>query len=219
MQCSNVIALERTEEKGFIKSIQGLRGYAIIFVFLSHCNQSFSCFGALGVSIFIMLSGYLSMRKYSVKDSLELFRLLKKRLKKFYPLHLITLLLAIPFTWGDLLGAEAAKHWAVLALNALLLQSWIPIRNVYFSYNAVSWYLSITIFFTLITPLMIKFIQRLKGITLYILFGTGILSQFIWCRLCIDSSYAHWLIYICPVTRSLEFFMGGGVYLSLEKRL
>ena len=77
-----------------VLSFQGLRALAIICVFVSHCNNlllnssgtnAFTYFGAFGVQCFIIVSGFLSVMRYSGSD-IRTFALLKSRLKKFYPL-------------------------------------------------------------------------------------------------------------------------------------
>ena len=53
-----------------IAAFQGLRGWAIFLVFLSHCSQLYNIngvnrlvyFGCAGVSIFIILSGFLTAK-------------------------------------------------------------------------------------------------------------------------------------------------------------
>ena len=93
------------KDKGTIQSIQGLRGYASLCIFISHCNylmneKGENCFrwlGGFGVSVFIMISGYLLMYRYFDDHMPKSFSLLKNCLKKFYLLHIITLIAAVPF--------------------------------------------------------------------------------------------------------------------------
>ena len=58
---------ESLQNNEWISTFQGLRGIAILLIFISHCrfsNNRFdqnatSWFGAAGVSLFLILSGYL----------------------------------------------------------------------------------------------------------------------------------------------------------------
>ena len=94
-------------------------------------------------------------------------------------------------------------------LNLTLLQSWVPASSVYFSYNAVAWYLSITIFFYLMTPFIfhllakintrVKMIGLILGILLIELIRTVIFG---------NTSAAHAMIYIFPAYCLLEFILG-----------
>ena len=89
---------------GYIISLQGLRGYAICLIYISHCNLMLNgsgrnvtdYLGALGVSIFIMLSGYLSVFHCRVNKNSDIKSYFKRKFLKFYPLHIIALLVDLP---------------------------------------------------------------------------------------------------------------------------
>lgn len=203
-------------KKHYIKTFEGLRGYAILLIYISHCSlyinengvNATTNLGGCGVSIFIMLSGYLLFHQYEDSE-LDLKRVLKKRLKKFYPLHIITLIIALPFSIPLLIDLDI-KTWLALGANVLLVQSWIPDNAIYFSFNFVSWYLSITIFFIVISPLVLKMFKKLKNLVI-LLIPVIIMTQFLICYIFNDSIIAHWIIYICPIVRSLDFILGASV--------
>lgn len=67
---------------------QGLRGYAITLIFLSHAGVAGRYAGALGVEIFILLSGYLLMSCHS-NNVLNLKMYFVRKFRKFYPLHFL----------------------------------------------------------------------------------------------------------------------------------
>jgi peptidoglycan/LPS O-acetylase OafA/YrhL len=213
--------------EGYIKSFQGVRGVAILCVFISHCNlfvdtegsNILARLGGLGVEIFILMSGYLLMMKYGTSGYPSTKIMLRKKLKKFYPLHLVTLMLALPFSFLKLLEGGSLKEYMVLLLNAGLLQSWVPISSVYFSYNAVSWYLSITLFFVVVGGLTVKFLNNVKSLERSIsLLAVIWLAEGIWYLFSRHLGSAHWLIYIFPLSRSLDF-IGGGVCYLLKSNL
>ena len=86
------------------------------------------------------------------------------KVKKLYPLHVITLLFVALIIFGELIlhkgsGTEIPEQGGYFIANALLLQSWIPWRDGYFSFNAVSWYLSTTAFSYFLFPTVFKVIQ------------------------------------------------------------
>ena len=210
-------------DKGIIQSIQGLRGYASLCIFISHCNYLINengenCFrwlGGLGVSVFIMISGFLLMYHYfdnHAPDSLSLF---KNCLKKFYLLHIITLIAAIPFNLSILFGGgmESLKYGIAFVLNLMLLQAWIPYESVYFSYNGVTWYLSMFIFLVLISPLVLKLLKRVKKDKLVTVLFLMVLCQICWCIWMQNYTCAHWLIYIFPLIRVIDYVEGGCIYL------
>lgn len=104
------------------------------------------------------------------------------------------------------------KEIPIFLTNASLLQSWIPDRSFYFSYNAVSWYLSDTIFFAAVFPFLCGMIVKssAKGkafigvlfATLYVL--TIILTPAKW---------HHALLYVNPLLRLTDFVLG--IFLAL----
>lgn len=155
-----------------IESLQVLRAIAFIMIFLSHCNIYSS--GPMGVSIFLVLSGFLMYYNQNSKDELLLSRAKEylqysiKRINKIYPLHIITFLIKSNcFQMGLIKGF----------INILLLHAWIPISDWYFSYNAVSWYLSVYIFLLFIFPILYKKISKMgnnMGIMLVVGGGTYI---------------------------------------------
>lgn len=147
-------SLERFRMTNKIESFQALRAIAIFMIFLSHCNSlwiadgvnKLDCLGAPGVSLFIILSGFLTAYSYDWSSkAVPLKNRLKKKINKFYILHVGTLIIAIPFTISLLEENSALWSEAFLA-NVSLIQAFIPLKQIYFSFNAVSWYLSLTFF-------------------------------------------------------------------------
>ena len=134
------------EKKRTINSLQGLRGIAILLIFASHYpflrnangGNALAWAGALGVELFVLLSGYLFALQNDLIIPKVSTQYIKKKIGKFYPLHLLTLICAIPFSIDLLFIQKHINTWLKLGLNALLMQSWVPIYGVYFSFNAVS---------------------------------------------------------------------------------
>lgn len=95
-----------------IVTLQVLRAFAFLGIFLSHTEtiKHFE-FGAWGVSVFIILSGFLMYyNHYDDKYDISIGESLKfslKRIKKLYPLHIFTMLLALVFATQTLLGGYA----------------------------------------------------------------------------------------------------------------
>ena len=84
---------------GKILSIQALRAFAFLGIFLSHAGARILKWPQLGVSIFYVLSGYLMYFQYASKDigcSIKSNALFSgSKIKKLYPLHIVTMLCAI----------------------------------------------------------------------------------------------------------------------------
>lgn len=202
-----------------IIAFQGLRGYAILMVFISHCNyllndygkNIFTHLGGLGVSIFVMLSGYLLAFQNHESTALISMDKIKNSLKRFYPLHIVTIIISLPFCIGAFLHEDAVKQTIKLILNALLVQAWVPSSGVFFSFNAVSWYLSLTMFFVIVGPITLKLINRIRINAVPFLLAGILLFEYIWCFAFQNKSFAHWIIYILPAVRYFDYMAGGAV--------
>ena len=72
-----------------IQNFQALRGVAFLLIFISHCFGNLKWWGASGVSLFIILSGFLEGMKYSNAKYPPLEDYVKRKIGKIYPLHLM----------------------------------------------------------------------------------------------------------------------------------
>ena len=200
-----------------IDAFAGLRGYAIILVFLSHYSFGANSkglnitnwLGALGVEVFIILSGFLLMENHG-NTMFEFKPYYIRKVKKFYPLHFIMLLMAIPFSVKPLLGLDIEK-WIALFSQVMLVQTWFPKPDIYFSFNGVAWYLSLTVFFIAVSPLTVKIWNKLTMRSSVIMMAGIAAAEIILCVVFRKSAFAHWILYVAPFVRILDFFMGGGV--------
>ena len=130
-----------------IYSLQGLRVLLIFLVFLFHMNSSsgsefllFKGFGSLAVSYFFILSGFVHMFTFREEASFEENK--KKtihRIVRNYPLHWICLFLMILLRRKTL--SLSLSSFFRIFVNASLLQSWIPKKNICLDFNSPSWFL------------------------------------------------------------------------------
>jgi hypothetical protein len=128
-----------------IKPLTSLRFFAALMV-LAHHYFGFMA-GFSGVTFFYVLSGYILAVNYAGKVGswAEIRLFWWKRFARIYPTHLLTLIATLP------LGSSLA----ILPLNLLLIQSWIPVQGVYFSFNGPSWSISNEAAFYAAFPLLI----------------------------------------------------------------
>lgn len=194
-----------------IKSLISLRGIFILFIFFHHAGV-YSGGGTLSVAFFFVLSSFSLTLGYKDRIFLSEFsykQYLIRRCIKFFPLHWITLIADIP------LVLMTAFHWwliPVFFINAALLQSLVPIKEVYFSFNAVSWFLADILFFALSFPFLLKGIyrrtvkQRIAIAFLLMIFYCGVIVL-------LPGSFQHAILYISPFVRILDFIFG--IYLAL----
>lgn len=203
-----------------------MRGIAILLIILSHCtfatntygNGIFKYAGGFGVEIFIVLSGYLTYHNYSNKKSVVgTWETLKRKAKKIYPLHIVTFVASLPLCLYIFSEVNYFKTGINLLLNLLMVNSWIPKMEVYYSFNFVAWYLTLVFFFIIIAPILIKRLQSLSNKKLIIIAAIIIMGQFLWAGLVQGSFIQQWLVYICPLVRSLDFILGAIVYRIVER--
>lgn len=156
-----------------IKSFDGIRTIAFTMIFISHIGRSFSnsnlfCFGAIGVQTFFILSGFLclySWRHTSYNGLEECWAYFLNKLKKFYPLHLVTFGFALGlqlywlYKWPSSEGIKSLLKPAIF--NLLLIQSFFDDIYIAGSYNGVSWFLSDILFLYFLTPALVKLIKKI----------------------------------------------------------
>lgn len=130
-----------------------------------------------------------------------------KTLRKIYPLFLITFCLSVPISI-KLDSLENVVNSIPKALcNLLLLNAWIPKESYYFSFDAVSWYLSLVIFFAFCSPLIVKTVKRMSIKILASFMLAIIVFEFAWALILNNNIHSHYLIYICPLIRLQDFLL------------
>lgn len=198
------------------KNLQGLRGIFAIFIILHH-SMHWEVAGLCSVSFFFLLSGFTLALGYWDKledSSYSWHSFMKKRLWRIYPLHLLCFLAALLL---DILSFDFKRILCDVP-NSLLIQSWFPIKSVYFSGNALSWYLSDMLFFYTLAPFIIRFVKHCKLLSLWMSIAIWtIVITCIWILL--PDEYVHSIIYISPLTRLFEFFIGVSAYRIFKKNI
>ena len=189
-----------------IKSLTSLRGLFILFIFLHHAGV-YPGGGTLGVAFFFVLSGFSMTLGYHDRIVEPFFNYklyLTRRCIKFYPMHWIALIANIPYV---LMGT---LHWSLIPLfflNAALLQTLVPIKEGYFSYNAVSWFLADILFFTMVFPSVYRFIIETNTKN-RLLIALAIAGLYMLLVLFVPEKYHHAILYISPFIRIIDFVFG-----------
>jgi peptidoglycan/LPS O-acetylase OafA/YrhL len=190
-----------------------------MFIFFHHCLDLYPGGGTMAVAFFFVLGGFSMTLGYQDKVlqpdfSYKLY--LTRRFIKFYPLHWLCLLAILPWT----LHSFSIKQIPIFFINASLLHTWIPDREFYFSFNAVSWYLADTMFFTVVFPFVFKWIVgaslKVKGFIAFLMTVVYVLVA-----VTIPEEMYHAILYISPYIRLMDFVFGillALSYLELKER-
>ena len=210
-------------QRKHLSALDGIRSFACLEIFCCHCLWEG---GALGVSMFLILSGFLLTYRYLPQDAaaalpsvtpLGLIRFAWKRLSKLYLLHIIMMVIVIimQFVQGQI---QNASDWTALFVHIIshvfMVQTWVPVESVYYSLNGLSWYLSTIQFCYLCFPLLLRILRKLDTVkrALYSLIATFVLQVFIAMISVkvfrINASDHYYLTYVCPLFRIFDFTCG-----------
>lgn len=198
-----------------LHSLASLKLMMLALIFIWHTDKLvlYPDLGAVGVMFFFTASGFLTAYNHAGRMACTCHTavgILLRKLKSFYPLHVLTFALA-----ALLEGRELFSYlgWQVYLSSALLnlafLQSWFP--TLKFLFNGVSWFLSSLLVCYFCSPLMIYLIDntrdrsgRLAALWLAAVFLRGAADALVWT----GSSMLFLDVYANPLVRMLEFFCG-----------
>ena len=222
---------------GKINQIQALRGIAFLGVFLSHTGLKwFGAAGHWGVSVFLVLSGFLMFVSYSGNSRIERISIRDniafswRKIQRLYPLHICTMVAMMLFAFIG--GAQTPWKLLILkvGINVAMLQEWLPIKNV--SINGVSWYLAAAALCYFIFPFVLNFISKIRNraTVTYMIVGiyfAQIISSYLLSFLpnvnggnIFLSNMSEWAIYFFPPMRVLDFLIGccaGCLYINRDQ--
>ena len=148
-----------------------------------------------------------------------------RKIKKLYPLHIVMMILAIPYEIhrSGISGATLLKAIS----SILLIESWIPTFEYYGSFNGVAWYLSATAFLYFMYPFIQNLQKKYKSnasaiyamtLTYIIMIAVTFFNR----NAFIVSDYpdnCYWLAYTFPLLRLGDFFIGSNLgYLFINSK-
>ena len=210
-----------------LTSLDAVRTFACLGVMTFH--MYLSLLGDLGVSTFLVMSGFLS--GYNHLESMDTdhitldwcTRFAYRKVIKLYPLCLIMLVIPVAGELYGVLNGQASLPAMLgkIAANVLLVQSWIPVNSFYFSYNVPEWYLSTILFSYLMLPLVLRGVKRCRTrravmfAMIAIWLGRAALAEFagrVYVSFVTDENsirdFAKWFTYVFPVFRLGDFAVG-----------
>lgn len=206
------------KQKKNIKSLTSLRFIAALGVFFSHAGvigtsdiplaktlANYFFYGYTGVTFFYILSGFIISYSYhwhKVSGKYDLADFMIFRVSRLFPVHILSI--CSLFIVFGLYNHLDSINYKTLISNLTLTQSFVPDKDYYFSFNAVSWSISCEMFFyiafCLLSKLRTSYILAITAFSLLINIymatnGKSELSD-------------HWLFYINPIFRLSDFMIG-----------
>lgn len=194
-----------------IKTLTSLRGIFILFIFFHHCLFLYPGGGTMAVSFFFILSGFsltLGYKDKLLNGNFNYRQYIIRRSIKFYPLHWLCLLVAVPLALRSFEWVQVPYFF----INATLLHTLLPIKELYFSFNAVSWYLADTMFFAVVFPFLLRGIVNL-GVKIRVLLAIVVAVIYTVVAIYTPTEYQHSMLYISPFVRTTDFIFG--IFLAL----
>lgn len=199
-----------------------------IMVFLFHARVIGNIGGDF-VTFFIVLSGFFAI--YTFRDTYlttphtEGIKYLLRKLKKFYPLHIVAFLLALPLSINMLRNYGLKKGLLVTLAYNTYTQSFLPIEDFNFAFNGVEWTMSVLCFCYLLTPLIVRFLQKLTPFNtrrFCILLVAVYLIELIHVSYFKTNENCVWYCSINPFFRIFDYFVGcalGYLYKHSQRRI
>ena len=206
-----------------IRSLQSWRFICAVLIFIHHFGfegKVVESFGDFAVSFFMMLSGFVLTYSYLKKHKeesgervgRETWRFMRGRVIQIYPTYFLALVFAI--------GVGGWHIWPVaLGTDVLMAQSWVPVRDVFFSGNSPAWFIS-TIMgcYALFVPIMRM--ARRHPAALKWLAAIYFVAYFA-VTLSVSEENCLYVVYICPLMQLSAFVIGmwlGRNYLRMKEQ-
>ena len=211
-----------------LKSLTSFRFVAAFYVFLFHVDAraplfgegilgNFIAEGAVGMTIFFVLSGFILSHAYDAVD-FDLRQYFWNRIARIYPIYLLAAALALPWlargVWqeSNLTNPFFATVAGIILLvtGLLMLQAWLP-QTFGFWNNSASWSISTEAFFYSIFPIARTVFSMLQKRQLFLfLCLLSVLSSIVPTSAIVfsNSPNSFALFYASPIFRLPEFLAG-----------
>jgi peptidoglycan/LPS O-acetylase OafA/YrhL len=162
--------------------------------------------GAVGVSFFFVLSGFVLM--WSRKGPERPATFLRNRVARIYPAYAVTWVAATVLVVAV---DHAHPTLGQFLAGLVLLQAWFPSTHVAFAINPVAWSLSCEAFFygvfAFIAPRVGGIRPSQRRAAMAVLIG----ATFVIAAACYparEGTLQFWLVYLAPPVRIIEFAVG-----------
>ena len=171
--------------------------------------------GAVGVSFFFILSGFVLTWSHQEHDTARSF--IRRRLARIGPLHVGTWLLALIICL--FLSQVTGVGQGAVAL--FLLAPWSPYWSTHLVLNVPAWSLGCELFFYLMFPFVFAGLRRVgagprRAIALACVAGAVLVAVAVNAGAG-ETHNTYWLLYFFPPTRMLEFVLGMALALEVAE--
>lgn len=193
-----------------IKSLQSLRGVCALLIVAHHfgfTSAVVESFGDFAVALFMMLSGFVLAIAYrgrvTAGTDIPAGRFMFKRLARIVPLYLLGQLAMMAIMQFNIAPSKAIA-------DLLMVQSWIPSADYYFSANSPSWFVSdLILCYVLFIPVL-TFVYRRPRVANPA--GVILLAVYFAVTFCVPQPLVHPIVYIFPPMQFPAFL--AGIFLS-----
>ena len=157
-----------------IPALTGVRGFAALWVVIMHYVAAAPQYvgtwfyqsaqqGFTGVIVFLALSGAVLAHCYhqnfrSGIEHADYVDYLRNRIARIYPLHVVTLLAFVLLVYIGYPILKAEDTGFSFALNLLLIHAWGFVNE--FTWNALSWTISVELAAYFVFPFVVRFLFR-----------------------------------------------------------
>lgn len=179
--------MKRTEQ------FQGLKLLFVLSIVVMHAGSPVLGNGADLCSFFFVISGF-----FYKGDTVGYRKYIWRKISALLPLQWVCL-------GGIILVSHLSVYWDVIP-HLFLFQSYIPYKHYeFFNYNGVAWFLSSLLFCYAVSPVVYRYILKVRNkILLLLLLLVTILVLYY----CVYNEYRTWFIYISPIFRLIEYSLG-----------
>lgn len=176
--------------EGRLDHVQLLRVLACAGVFVSHLAQrvgltgraySIANFGASGVYVFFLLSGFLACRARELQPGNDLYDVAVyylKRLFRIFPLYYAVICFYMVLYSGILRDAPPDPGGLYWLRFFLITNIFVPADGYFWSNQGGTWTIGLFIAFYLLAPLLVRAAKSLWRA--YLLYASGIFLHYLW---------------------------------------
>ncbi len=186
-----------------IKSLQSLRAVGAIMIFIHHFGFDgpiAASFGDCAVNWFMMLSGFVLCAAYENRTPRSVKHFLSGRFTRIAPLYYVSLAIMLLINKFEI-GIKP------LVASLLMIQSWFPNMDIFFSLNLPAWFVSDLMFCYLLFIPLHRLLTSGRKLFRRLILGFA-LAAFAVVTVSVPQPWELFVIYIFPPMQLASFVTG-----------